>query len=159
MARTSRTSSARRGFTLMELLLVMAILVILLGLVAPRFLNTQKKANIGAAKSQIGLFKSPLETFAMDLGGYPSTEQGLAALVEQAGEGEEDKRWNGPYLDELPKDPWGHDYQYEYPATRSKRDFPEIWSYGPDGEDGTEDDIVNWTTEEDAENANSDASP
>lgn len=142
----------RRGFTLMELLLVMAILVILLGLVAPRFLGTQKKANIGAAKSQIGLFKAPLEMFASDNNSYPTTEQGLAALVESPDDEAAQKQWSGPYLDgDPPKDPWGHDYQYAYPPTKNKKDFPDIWSFGPDGEDGTEDDVVNWETEEDRE--------
>jgi len=137
-----------RGFTLMELLLVMAILVILLGLVAPRFLNTQKKANVNAAKSQIGLFKSPLEMYALDMNGYPTTEQGLAALGETPSELENPNQWQGPYLDsDIPQDPWGHDYQYEYPPTHNERDFPDIWSLGPDGEEGTDDDIGNWPVE------------
>ncbi len=148
----TRKNRPRRGFTLMELLLVMAILVILLGLVAPRFLGTQKKANIGAAKSQIGLFKAPLEMFALDNHSYPNTEQGLAALIEEPDEAESKKTWNGPYLDSSPpKDPWGHDYQYAYPPSKNKKDFPDIWSLGPDGEDGTEDDVVNWEAEGDSE--------
>jgi len=140
--------SRRRGFTLMELLLVMAILVILLGLVAPRFLGTQKKANVNAAKSQIGLFKSPLEMFALDMNSYPTTDQGLSSLLEAPEDLENTSQWQGPYLDsDVPQDPWGRDYQYEYPPTRQERDFPDIWSVGPDGEDGTEDDIGNWPTE------------
>lgn len=143
--------AARSGFTLMELLLVMAILVILMTLVAPRFMGTQKKANIGAAKSQIGLFKSPLEMYAMDMNTYPTTEQGLAALVEKPAEIENEDQWQGPYLDsDIPKDPWGKDYQYEYPPSHGERDYPNIWSIGPDAEDGSEDDVVNWT-EGDAE--------
>ena len=150
MLRTKRRSRRREGFTLMELLLVMAILVILLGLVAPRFLGTQQKANINAAKSQIGLFKSPLEMYALDLNNYPATEFGLQSLAEAPADMENPNRWKGPYLDShIPKDPWGNDYQYEYPPTHEERDFPDIWSLGPDGEEGTEDDIVNWTTEED----------
>ena len=150
MQRTKRHARRRSGFTLMELLLVMAILVILLGLVAPRFLGTQKKANINAAKSQIGLFKSPLEMFALDMNTYPSTEFGLQSLSEAPADMENTARWKGPYLDDsVPKDPWGNDFQYEYPSTHEERDFPDIWSLGPDGEEGTEDDIVNWTTEED----------
>jgi general secretion pathway protein G len=138
----------RRGFTLMELLLVMAILVILLGLVAPRFMGAQKKANIDAAKIQVGNFKTPLENYALDMNRYPTTEQGLIALNEAPGDLENPKQWNGPYLDDdLPKDAWGHDYQYAYPPTRNKRDYPDIWSLGPDGEDGTEDDIGNWKEE------------
>lgn len=152
MKRTNVHRSARAGFTLMELLLVMAILVILLGLVAPRFLGTQKKANINAAKAQIGLFKSPLEMYALDLNGYPTTEQGLAALVEAPGDLEDPTKWKNPYLNSaIPQDPWGHDYQYASPPTRNKNGFPDIWSLGPDGEEGTEDDIGNWDGEEEGE--------
>ena len=148
----NRTTRRRRAFTLMELLLVMAILVILLGLVAPRFLGTQKKANVNAAKSQIGLFKSPLEMYALDMNGYPTTEQGLKALIEAPDDLESPNQWQGPYLDsDIPKDPWGHEYQYEYPPSRNERDFPDIWSLGPDGEDGTDDDIGNWPTSEEQE--------
>lgn len=139
----------RSGFTLMELLLVMAILVVLLTLAVPRFLGTRKKANIDLARSQVGLFKSPLEMYAMDLNTYPNTEQGLKALYECPEDLEKKEQWKGPYLDaEPPQDPWLHDYQYEYPPTKNKKDFPDIWSLGPDGEDGTEDDIVNWTEED-----------
>lgn len=147
MRRTTLRHQERAAFTLMELLLVMAILVILLGLVAPRFMGTQKKANINAAKSQIGLFKPALDMYATDLNTYPTTEQGLLSLVEVPGEIENPKKWTGPYVDNLPKDPWGHDYQYAYPPTNGKKDFPDIWSLGPDGEDGTEDDIQNWAEE------------
>lgn len=147
-ARRRPSAAARGGFTLMELLLVMAILVILLGLVAPRFLNTQKKANINAAKAQIGLFKSPLEMFALDMNGYPTTEQGLMALRQAPSDLKNETQWKGPYLDrEIPLDPWGNAYQYEYPPTRQEDDVPDIWSLGPDGQDGTEDDIGNWSEE------------
>lgn len=149
MRRTMKHRQARRGFTLMEMLLVMAILVILLGLVAPRFLGTQKKANINAAKAQIGLFKSPLEMYALDMNGYPTTEQGLAALIEAPGDLEDPTKWKSAYLDSaIPQDPWGHDYQYASPPTRNKNGFPDIWSLGPDGEDGTDDDIGNWHGED-----------
>lgn len=146
MQRDRATRCPRRGgFTLMELLLVMAILVILLGLVAPRFMGTQQKANVNAAKSQIGLFKTPLETFALDMNTYPTTDQGLAALSDPPSDLENPDQWKGPYLDsDVPPDPWGREYQYEYPPSRNNRDFPDIWSLGPDGEDGTEDDIGNW---------------
>lgn len=147
MTHHTRVRRERPGFTLMELLLVMAILVILLGLVAPRFMGTQKKANINAAKSQIGLFKPALDMYATDLNTYPTTEQGLTSLLEVPGDIENPKKWTGPYVDTLPKDPWGHDYQYAYPPTNNKKDFPDIWSLGPDGEDGTEDDITNWVGE------------
>lgn len=152
MISTKHRRAARAGFTLMELLLVMAILVILLGLVAPRFLGTQKKANINAAKAQVGLFKSPLEMYALDLNSYPTTEQGLASLVEAPADLEDPTKWKNAYIDSaIPKDPWGHDYQYESPPTRNKNSFPDIWSLGPDGEEGTEDDIGNWAEDKEDE--------
>ena len=147
--RLARRGAEREGFTLMELLLVMAILVALLTMALPSFLRTRQNANIDAAKSQIGLFKSPLEMYAMDLNTYPTTEQGLKALYECPEDIEKKELWKGPYLDEEPpQDPWGQDYQYEYPATKGKKDFPDIWSLGPDKEDGSEDDIVNWKEED-----------
>lgn len=145
MRRNRRRNRTRDGFTLMELLLVMGILVILLGMVAPRLLGSQKKANINAAKAQIGLFKLPLSNYALDLNNYPSTDEGLAALYEQPSELENEDRWSGPYIDsKVPVDPWGNEYQYEYPPTHNENDMPDIWSMGPDGENGTDDDIVNW---------------
>ena len=150
-----RQREGRVGFTLMELLLVMAILVILLGLVAPRFINTSKEANISAARSQIGLFRGPLDMYALNMSSFPTTEQGLLALVEAPEDIEDDTRWKGAYVDEIPQDPWGNDYQYEYPSDRMEetKDFPAIWSLGPDGEDDTEDDIGNWPEEESTDEA------
>ena len=75
------------------------------------------------------------------MGRYPTTEEGLNALLK-APEGTED-RWAGPYVRDIPKDPWGNEYQYAFPATRS-RDAYDIWSMGPDGKNNTDDDIGNW---------------
>ena len=138
-----------RGFTLIEVLMVLAILVLLAAMVGPRILGSQKKADINTTKSQIGMFKAGLEHFALDMKTFPSTEQGLNALVEKPTEENESSSltWDGSYLgaEEIPKDPWGRDYQYEYPSSHWKRDFPNIWSVGPDGQENTEDDIVNWS--------------
>ncbi|NUQ62643.1 MAG: type II secretion system major pseudopilin GspG [Pirellulales bacterium] len=164
MSRRTKRYAGRHGFTLMEMLVVLAILVLLVAMVAPRLLGTQKKANVSAAKTQIGLFKGSLERYALDMGSFPTTEQGLTALLQApaeegaAAESEQTtpSNWAGPYLNspELPKDPWGRTYQYEYPPTHGTGEYPDIWSYGPDGEDGTEDDIVNWgQTQEDGEKA------
>lgn len=137
-----------RGFTLMEMLLVLAILVLLMALVGPRILGTQRKSDISATKTQIGMLKAALERYALDLKTFPSTEDGLPALIEPPAKGEGESRWDGPYVDAdaIPADPWGHPYQYEYPPSHGKRNFPDIWSWGPDGEDGTEDDVTNWTS-------------
>ena len=141
----------RAGFTLVEVLVVMSILVLLAGLVAPRILGSRQKANIQSVKTQIGGFKSALERYALDMNSFPTSEQGLESLIEEpqsedAMSDSSKSRWDGPYLNSetLPNDPWGNDYQYEYPPTHGNMDAPEIWSFGPDGLDDTEDDIVSW---------------
>lgn len=142
--------SRRQGFTLVELLIVLAILVMLLALVVPRFLGVQKKADRQTALAQVKLFKRCLENYTLDTRSFPTTEQGLAALISAPAESEEGgttSDWAGPYVseNEVPLDPWGHEYQYAYPPERGGGEFPDIWSLGPDGEDGTEDDIVSWS--------------
>jgi general secretion pathway protein G len=150
-----------RGFTLLEMLIVLGILVMLIALAAPRFLGAQKKADIQTAKTQIGLFRGALERYALDMKTFPTTEQGLEALIRPpAGSdstgmtstetgveaGAPRGNWDGPYLNvsEIPRDPWGNPYQYRYPPERGTTDFPDIWSFGPDGQDNTEDDICSW---------------
>jgi general secretion pathway protein G len=124
-------------------------LVILAALVAPRFINTAKEANISAARSQLGLLHGPLDMYALNMNGYPTTEQGLEALVAPPEDLEDEKKWKSVDMDEIPQDPWDNDYQYEYPSDRmGEKDFPAMWSFGPDGEDDTEDDIGNWPEEE-----------
>jgi general secretion pathway protein G len=140
-----------RGFTLMEMLVVLAILAALLALIVPRILGTQKKADISATQSQIKLLGGCLQRYALDMKEFPSTEQGLQALVEKPADLSEavTGRWDGPYTEtgELPEDPWGNPFQYEYPPTHGTVDYPDVWSWGPDGEDGTEDDITSWSKE------------
>lgn len=162
--------AGRRGFTLTELLIVMAILVLLVSLIGPRLLGSKQKADINSVKTQIGMFQSALERYAVDMNKFPSTEEGLAALVMKPGadgtesssvdsEGTDEtttddgtsesggSSWDGPYLktDKLPSDPWGKAYSYEYPPTHNKINLPDIWSFGPDGQENTEDDIVSWS--------------
>ena len=154
-------SDARRGFTLTELLIVMAILVLLVSMVGPRLLGSKQKADINATKTQIGMFQAALERYAIDVNRFPNTEEGLDALVEEPGSSDSSDEessggstsWDGPYLKQnsLPTDPWGNSYGYEYPPKHSKGDQPEIWSYGPDGEEDTEDDILSWTGGRDGE--------
>jgi len=139
----------RQGFTLTELLIVLAILVMLVALVLPRFLGARKKADRQAAETQIGLFSGSLERYALDTKDFPTTEQGLQALFTPPADGDESTvaGWEGPYVnkDALPKDPWGNEFQYAYPPERGRGDLPDIWSWGPDKEDGTEDDICSWS--------------
>jgi len=136
----------RRGFTLVEVLVVMVILVLLFSIVGPRILGSQQKANIKKAQIDIGSIGGALELYALDNRGFPNTEEGLEALMEAPADEQRTRNWDGPYMDaeDLPIDPWGNEYRYIYPNEHGRRDFPNIWSPGKDSEDSTDDDIVNW---------------
>lgn len=147
----------RQGFSLVELMIVLAILVLLAGLVLPRLLGQQNKADIKATQTQINSFKMALQNYAVDVRTFPDTESGLRALVTKPENEQQARKWDGSYLDEIPVDPWGNAYNYEYPPTKGALDFPNIWSNGPDGESDTDDDIKNWT--EAAEDGSDEATP
>ncbi len=138
------------GFTLIELLVVMVILGLLAGLVMPRLFGRGEEAKRTAAKVQIRIFEDALHQFEVDNGFYPSTEQGLRALVSQPTAGHLPERWReGGYLEKssLPNDPWSNAYVYISPGVHG--DF-DLLSYGADGEPGGEGkyaDIVNWELE------------
>ena len=137
----------RRGFTLMEVLLVLVIIVALGSMAVLAYGPIKKQADIKAAQGQIGLFKSPLSLYEMAVGDFPSTEEGLQALRVDPLDSSEESDWAGPYLDsEVPLDPWDNEYQYLCPGTHNVDSY-DVWSLGPDGEDGTDDDIGNWTEE------------
>jgi general secretion pathway protein G len=149
----STKDAKRQGFTLMEVLLVLVILVVLMGFAVPSLLGSKKKADIDAAKTQIGLFRTALEKYALDMNTFPSSESGLDVLVVEPSDVEEEQlaNWAGPYITTsakvAPRDPWGQNYFYEFPSTHDS-EYPDIWSAGPDTKEGTEDDVVNWTKEE-----------
>ena len=132
----------RDGFTLIELLVVMVIIGLLAALVGPRFIRQEEKAKIKATKAQIELLGTALDTFRLDVGRYPSTQEGLEALRTKPGGLE---RWDGPYLKkDLPLDPWGKPYAYKSPGEHGAFD---IVSYGADGAPGGEEDnrdITSW---------------
>jgi len=119
------------GFTLLELLVVIVIIGLLAAYVGPKYFSQLGKSEVTAAKAQIEAFEKALDTFRLDVGRYPTTEEGLGALLTQpAGMA----KWNGPYLKKAaPQDPWGQPYQYRVPG--SKSDF-EITSYGKDSQPG-----------------------
>jgi general secretion pathway protein G len=131
-----------RGFTLIELLIVMVILGLLAALVGPRMFGKVGKSRQKAAKAQITLFETALDTYKLDTSKYPTSSQGLEALRTQPSGVE---RWDGPYLPkDVPKDPWGHPYEYRFPGEHGDYD---IISYGADGNPGGEGedmDIVSW---------------
>ncbi len=138
------------GFTLIEIMIVLAILVLLVAMVGPRLLNTQEKADQKITVTQIKNLEQALDLYKVDNRSYPTTEEGLSALLKPPADAARAANWAGPYLDEeqLPVDPWGQVYHYEYPGTHGgSPDKPNIWSFGPDGKENTEDDIVNWTKE------------
>ena len=137
-----RHSSFRRGggFTLIELLLVLVILGILAAIVVPKFTGRTEQARITAAVTQISSFSTALNTFELDNGGFPKGANGLISLVQKPNDAQ---NWHGPYLDSIPKDPWGNDYVYECPGRHNQSGY-DITSAGPDGKLNTDDDIANW---------------
>ena len=142
-----RRRIARRGLTLIEVLLVLVILVMIASLTVVAVIPMQRSAYMRAAETQIKAFKTPLQAYRIDVGTFPNTSQGLEALRNPPSDLASPNKWRGPYLESpVPLDPWGNPYRYEYPG-RYEADGPDIWSYGPDGIDGTEDDIGNWTVE------------
>jgi len=140
MNRSNR--SLMRGFTLLELLVVMVIIGLLAGLVAPRYFAQVGKSQVKVAKAQIDSLEKALDQYRLDVGHYPSTEEGLQALVAAPSS---EANWAGPYLRKgIPADPWGRPYVYTQPGTHGEYD---LLSYGKDGREGgtgEDADIVNW---------------
>ncbi len=132
----------RRGFTLIEVLLVMAILVILAGLVTASYMGIASASKRRAATTQIAMFEEALDVYRLDIGTYPTTAQGLIALIEPPADLPNPAKWQSPYLKkQIPLDPWDSPYQYEL----LDADTCRIWSVGPDQQDNTADDIDNLT--------------
>jgi general secretion pathway protein G len=140
------SSKSRRGFTLIELVLVLTIIAVLMG--AAIFTMNKGGFFQGAADTRINsdintAISLGLENYFIAAGRYPTTEQGLDALVEKPTKPPIPDRWN-PSLDEIPLDPWKQPYKYKFPARPGSKKAYDIWSIGKDGQDGTEDDIGNW---------------
>ena len=130
-----------KGFTLIEILVVMVIVTLLASLVAPRLFPKLGKGKQSAAKAQIALLEQGLDQFRLDTGKYPTTQEGLNVLVTN----QNIEKWDGPYLKKaLPNDPWGKPYNYQCPGTHGEYD---LFSYGRDGNtggDGEDADVVSW---------------
>lgn len=141
--KTSLLSEA--GFTLIEIMVVIAIIGILATLIVPKIMGRPDEARATAAKHDVGTIVQSLKLYRLDIGRYPTTEQGIKALVEKPTAEPVPQNWKaGGYLDSMPKDPWGNPYQYTNPGTKSEID---VFSYGADGKaggTGTDADIGNW---------------
>jgi general secretion pathway protein G len=125
-------NNGEQGFTLVEMLVVITIIGLIMGLIGPRVLNYLSESKVKAAKIQLQSFASALDLFYLDAGRFPSTSEGLAALVKQT---PGVSAWNGPYLrgGNVPNDPWTHGYVYRSPGEHAPYD---IISYGSDGQEG-----------------------
>lgn len=136
------SSYSQRGFTLLELLVVMVIIGLLAGYVAPKYFAQIGKSEVKTARAQIDALEKALDQYRLDVGRYPSSEQGLGALVKKPADV---SKWQGPYLKKaVPLDPWGLAYQYKSPGEHAEFD---LLSFGKDGQPGGADeaaDITNW---------------
>lgn len=131
-----RTASA--GFTLIEMLIVLAIIGVVAAFVGPRLMNQLDRSKVTAARAQMRSLVSTLETMRLDLGRYPTAGEGLSLLVERPASGDAAANWQGPYLEAgLPQDPWGNAYVYRAPTTPDGR--PQVGTYGSDGREGGSD--------------------
>ena len=128
----------RRAFTLVEMLLVITIIGILAALVIPKMVGRSEQARQAAAHADLSSIKTALDAYEVDNGFYPKSLQDLIQQPSNA------RNWHGPYLDNLPVDPWGNPYVYAYPGRHNPNGF-DLSSVGPDGKAGTDDDIGNWT--------------
>ena len=130
------------GFTLVELLVVLAILGLLMSLVGPQVLNQLGGAKTKTAGIQIKDLEQALEMYKLDVGRFPSTSEGLVALVKKPGNA---TGWNGPYLkSDVPLDPWNREYHYKYPGERAEVDIFTYGANGSPGGDGEDSDVGNW---------------
>jgi general secretion pathway protein G len=132
----------QEGFTLVELIVVVIIIGLLSGLVLPQFIRQSERATARAAKAQIELLGTALDTFRLDVGRYPTTQEGLQALTQKPGGVD---RWDGPYLrKEVPNDPWGRPYIYKSPGDHGPYDILSHGADGVPGGEGNDRDVVSW---------------
>ncbi|MFH1228564.1 MAG: type II secretion system major pseudopilin GspG [Planctomycetota bacterium] len=130
-----------KGFTLIELLLVAVIISILSTIVVVNVLKQKPLAEKAKVDSDLANIGTALNLYSLNNGNYPINEQGLKALMEKPSP--VPPNWNGPYLENNPIDSWKNEYQYRFPGEHNKNKY-DLWSMGPDGQNGTEDDIGNW---------------
>jgi general secretion pathway protein G len=129
---------SRQGFTLVEMLLVITIIGILAALVVPKMMGRSEQARDAAARADIASIKTALDAYEVDNGYYP---RNIGELLQQPGNA---VHWHGPYLEKVPQDPWGQNYNYIFPGKHNPSGY-DIFSAGPDQKAGTDDDIGNWS--------------
>lgn len=133
---------AQRGFTLLELLVVLVVLGLLAGIVAPKYFAQLGRSEVKVARAQIEGLAKALDLYRLEVGHYPSTEQGLQALVTAPAD---ESRWTGPYLQKsLPQDPWGRAYSYRYPGEHGEYDLLSMGKDGQPGGDGENAEVTSW---------------
>lgn len=143
--RTGRTYPRHAGFTLIEIMIVVVILGILAALIVPKIMGRPDEARIVAAKQDIAALTQALKLYRLDNISYPTTDQGLQALVAKPSSAPVPPNWkSGGYLDRLPKDPWGHDYQYLNPGVHAEIDVFSLGADGAPGGEGNDADIGSW---------------
>jgi general secretion pathway protein G len=146
MKRELNKAALRQAFTLLEVLMVVVIIGILAALVVPNFFGASEDARIRLSKALIESgINGTLDLYRLHMGQYPTTDEGLAALVERPDDDELAEKWAGPYVKDGSKikDAWGHDLIYESPGQYNENSY-DLSSPGPDGQEGTDDDITNW---------------
>ena len=139
----NRRLKAELGFTLLEMLVVMGIIAMLAGLVGPQVMKQLGGAKTKTAKVQIEDLSATLDMYHLDVGKYPTTDQGLQALVERP---DDANRWNGPYLrkGKVPLDPWNAEYKYTSPGEKGQFDLYSMGADGAEGGEGEDQDVVSW---------------
>jgi general secretion pathway protein G len=139
----THTNRRQTGFTLLELLVVLGIIAMLAGLVGPQVMKHMGESKVKAAKVQIEDLAQTLDMYKLDVGSYPTSDQGLEALIESP---DGAQRWNGPYLrkSKVPLDPWQQEYKYTSPGEHGKFDVSSLGADGKEGGEGEDKDLNSW---------------
>lgn len=146
MYHSPRKNHTLKAFTLLEIMLVVAIISLLLSVAVYKIVGAKRSTEFVAAEADIQTISMQISTYEVNAARPPTNEQGLEALVKRPTTGPEPKRWV-QLMKKLPRDPWGQKYHYQYPGKHNTDSF-DLYSIGPDGKENTEDDVTNWEEEE-----------